>query len=300
MLMIVMESEFSFANLQMAMVKAEHTAIVSEDAGLLKKSITEYWARFVAFCTKVWASIVAWIKNVLAKLSVIWVKVSGFLKRNSEALAKAKRLIPAGTKVSVWSNLTTEKVEATMKSAVHHAKDAANAANGEGKSMTMAEVASKFGEEGPLGSVVSNLVKGEKKEIDLNAGLIDMAVKDIETYNAKLSLLKDLNNAAQTFFKEAISIANKAAKEAEEKSERSKQRVQAENFKTAGQAINIVCSVMANAQTAMAAQSISILRAALRGTSKAAGEEGQEKKAQDKVAKGAKKEDSILADFGLI
>ncbi len=88
MLNILREEQAELFNITVAMVKLEHTAIITENQALLEGGVADFFARIWEMIKRAFVSIVRWFQNLFQKIKEWWYNIDKFLKNNKAALLK--------------------------------------------------------------------------------------------------------------------------------------------------------------------------------------------------------------------
>lgn len=84
--LFVQESEESWSNLHLAVMRAEHVSIVNEDAVLLEGVIAGYWEKVVTWFQKMWAAIKQFFANIWMKITGLWKNRKAWIVRYNSAI----------------------------------------------------------------------------------------------------------------------------------------------------------------------------------------------------------------------
>jgi hypothetical protein len=85
---MIIESEREWHTLEMKMIKAEHTAIVTEDTALMEGAISDFYQKAKAWFVSMWKKIQEFISRLIERIGVFFMSAKKFVSKYGAALEK--------------------------------------------------------------------------------------------------------------------------------------------------------------------------------------------------------------------
>lgn len=288
----MMDAQSELYNLNMSMIRLEHTAIKNENGLLLEKSIKEYWADFVKWIKGLWAKVVAWFKGIWEKITTYFMSAKSFIEKYGAAL-KASDLDIKGLEFDVYPNIDVAMpVAALVNAEAAVMAEESKVSRDLTKTLTAEDlrdaVLSKLG--GKLGMSVTEIVgraifggqKSRTKEVAKNT--LMASVDFLEKLEGIKKAIGDSQKRVNEAFSEAVKNAEALVSAAAEDDKKKMKETMARNKSVVARFLSQVQSAVISSVNTAAGYSLSLCKAAL---------------SQDaKNKKTVKKEDSVLAAFG--
>jgi hypothetical protein len=301
---IVMESQQELHNLQMSMIRLEHTAVISEDTALLEAGVKEYFTKAIEWLKKAWTSIKSWFVALFKKIQVMFSSTKTLVDKYGSKLGSLKL---DGLKLSAYEKFESVDGDAFLKAAAE--------INGESKKVT-AKMGDKqisqdafrvifmkhFSVAGSKAKGISGALEasilGTQKEVTVDQKRVNAYTNTIKVGSAVIGRLQSFQKLVDATYNHGIAAANKGLSASDD--EQDLYRKQCTADQNAASVMGQIVSGYTAVYTKHFNEAVRVIKAALAHDAKgskapeAAPVADDKKKVEDKK----KSEDSVLSQFG--
>jgi hypothetical protein len=312
MFSVVMESQMEMANLQVSMIRLEHTAVITEDVQLLEAGAAQYFQTAIKVIKELAAKVAAWFKGILQRIGEWISNVQGFLSKYKDRVLSAN---PENLELVVYGPKALPNFEKAMGAiskfaAIHDLNDKSEGDN------VKSELAGSAGSDFST-SYRSALRNGhnEKSKTKIDRSAVADYVKFLQEGVKFRELADAVKSKLSAGFEVTLGFAEKGAHASDESRAEFESKVRA--AKKQLDACNLAVSIAVGVQSEAMGEAMRVCKEVLKSAGKSAKvnskpagsleapkkEEPKEEPKQEEVKEDGKKSESVddvLAQFGLL